>query len=193
MHVVNSSMIATHQHKQTMPFNHFRHPAMAGVAESKDAWVGSPGSSEPMQNRQAERRQPILFGPVIPYSPSPRRSIEPETALWPGNGFARSLDKTPPEIHSGARGTSPRASKAAPTVKSDALNKDLLPFSAATEDGTGDLPRGEIEDSGEPLRALNTARGAGAEAVSERFQNRSIQSKIAKTMASPGVLRNSVE
>jgi hypothetical protein len=62
------------------------------------------------------------------------------------------------------------------TLKSDTLNKDLLPFSMGTDDYTRDLPR-DIEDSKEPLInvVLDTSRVmAGAEAISERFQNRSI-------------------
>ena len=32
MHVVNTSMVASHLHKQTMPFNHFIHPTMDKAA-----------------------------------------------------------------------------------------------------------------------------------------------------------------
>lgn len=189
--MVNSPIFASHAHKQTMPFNHFRHPSMGKAAVGRGVRVGSRGGPEPMQHAPVGRMQRRQVGPVMPGNPSPRNSAEPGTAYWPGPGFARSQDRTPPEIQSTARVTSPHPSKAAATLKSETLNKDLLPFGAATEEGTRDHPRGEIGDSRDPLRALNTGRGA--EAISERFQNRSIQSKIAATMESPGALRNSVE
>ena len=164
---------------------------MGKAAVGRGVRVGSRGGPEPMQHAPVGRMQRRQVGPVMPGNPSPRNSAEPGTAYWPGPGFARSQDRTPPEIQSTARVTSPHPSKAAATLKSETLNKDLLPFGAATEEGTRDHPRGEIGDSRDPLRALNTGRGA--EAISERFQNRSIQSKIAATMESPGALRNSVE
>ena len=59
------------------------------------------------------------------------------------------------------------------TLKSDTLNKDLLPFSIGTDDYTTDLPK-EFEESREGIPNSSRIVLLGGEAISERFQNRSI-------------------